>query len=147
MRVSEWSALFFLAAGLLSIYAAPDWRGLLLLAALVVTYRQRRLIAVDPGIKRVALLVLAYILLFTILSTEWGRSAKGSYDMMRGMLVFFVAYLLGVKLGDPRQFLAFTASVVVLILASFLVPWDYEGGFRFYGFHENTNNSAVTLVV
>ena len=147
VRVSEWLVLFFLAAGLLSIYAAPDWRGLLLLAALIVTWRQRRLITVDPGIKRVALLVLAYILLFTILSTEWGRSAKGAYDMMRGMLVFFVAYLLGMKLGDPRQFLAFTISVVVLILSSFLVPWDYEAGFRFYGFHENPNNSAVALVV
>ena len=147
VRVSEWLVLFFLAAGLLSIYAAPDWRGLLLLAALIVTWRQRGLITVDPGIKRVAIFILAYILVFTILSTEWGRSAKGAYDMMRGMLVFFVAYLLGMKLGDPRQFLAFTTLVVVLILSSFLVPWDYEAGARFYGFHENPNNSAVTLVV
>ena len=147
VQVSEWLVLFFLAAGLLSIYVAPDWRGLLLLAALIVTYRQRKRIAVDPGMKRVALLVLAYILLFTILSTDWERSAKGAYDMMRGMLVFFVAYLLGVKLGDPRQFLVFTASVVVLIFASFLAPWDYEGGFHFYGYHANPNNSAVTLVV
>lgn len=143
----QWLIFISVVASVLSIYVPYGARDPLLLLALIVCYRERRLISIDVDLKYVAVLFLAYIVIFTLLSTEWGRSVKGAYDMVRGLLVFFVGYLLGVKLKDPVKFFIFTLLVVVMILASFYLPQTYGEGKLFYGYHVNPNNTAVALTV
>lgn len=143
----DWLAMLILTASVLSIYVPYGLRDPLLFLALVAAYRERHLIRVGVGMKYAALLMVAYILVFTVVSTDVGRSAKGAYDMLRGMLVFFVGYVLAVKLEDPRKFAGFTAIVTVSILLAFLLPQQYEQVYAFYGYHVNPNNTAVALVI
>ncbi|HEY9198155.1 MAG TPA: O-antigen ligase family protein [Gammaproteobacteria bacterium] len=100
----------------------------------------------DAGIKRIAIAMLIYILLFTLLSTEMGRSAKGAYDMLRGMLAFYVGYVLAVKLGDAQKYGLLTVGALVLLAGNFLFPRVLPG-IEFYGYFENPNNSAVAIVI
>lgn len=143
----QWLIFVSIVASALSIYVPYDVRDPLLLIALIWSYRERHLISIDAGLKYVAVLMLAYIVIFTVLSTEWGRSLKGAYDMARGILVFFIGYILGVKLQDPEKFIIFTLLVVVMILASFYLPQSYGEGKLFYGYHVNPNNAAVALTI
>lgn len=153
MARNVWSARLLDRGGVLVLLAfvfalyLPGWgRDLLFLLALGVAYRERHLLHVDAGIKRIAIAMLVYILLFTVLSTEAGRSAKGAYDMLRGMLAFYVGYLLAVKLGDVHKYGMMTVAAVVLLAGNFLFPQEqFEIGF--YGYFENPNNSAVAIVV
>lgn len=146
-RHAEWLVLFVLTAAVLSIYVPYNLRDPLLFVGLLAVYRERHLIRVDAGLKHVVLLVLAYAVIFTVISTDPARSAKGAYDMARGMLVFFVGYLLASKLQDSSRFIAFTAMVVVVILLAFLLPQKTGHGETFYGYHLNPNNTAVSLAV
>jgi len=146
-RHAEWLVLFVLTAAVLSIYVPYNLRDPLLFVGLLAAYRERHLIRVDAGLKHVVLLVLAYAVIFTVISTDPARSAKGAYDMARGMLVFFVGYLLASKLQDSSRFIAFTAMVVVVILLAFLLPQQTGQGEIFYGYHPNPNNTAVSLVI
>lgn len=140
----EWLVFILLAAPIFAIYLPSKFRSVLLFVALILAYRERHLIRVDRGLVQIAVLMLAYLLLFTLVSTEWERSVKGAYDMIRGTLMFFVAYLLALKLDDPRKFLLLTVTATALILASFAFP---QRAGAFYGYHLNPNNVAVTLTV
>ncbi len=145
-QTAGWVLHLILVAFVFSLYMPGVARDILYLAALGVVYSERHLLQVDVGIKRIAYMMLGYIFLFTVLSTDYGRSAKGAYDMLRGLLVFYVGYLLGLKLEDEHKFAALTVGALILLLGNFAFPND-EFVFPFYGYFENPNNSAVAITI
>lgn len=141
-----WASFASLAASILSLYVPFGLRDLFFLVALVFVYRERSVFDVGPGLKCIAIMLVAYIVVFSIFSADSGRSAKGAYDMLRGVLMFFVGYLLAHKLADAKMALAFVVAVLGAILGGFAFP-QYHEMEPFFGYHENPNNSAVTFVV
>lgn len=146
LRAINWGSYLVLVAFVFSLYLPGVARDVLFLAALAVTYRERDLLKVDAGLKRIGYAMLIYILLFTVLSTDHGRSAKGAYDMLRGMLVFYVGYLLAIKLEAPQRFALLTVGAFVFLVGNFAFSHD-EFVFPFYGYFENPNNSAVVIII
>lgn len=142
----DWGGALILIAAVFSLYMPGDARDVLFFLALIIVYRGRQCFELDRGIKRIAYAMLIYMVLFTVISTDTGRSAKGAYDMFRGMLAFFVGYLLAIKLGDERKFGLMTIGAVVLLLGNFAFPQD-EFVFPFYGYFVNPNNSAVAIIM
>lgn len=146
LQAIDWGAQLLLIAFVFSLYMPGSARDLLYFVALGLVYRERHLLKFDAGIKRVAYALLIYILLFTVLSTDHGRSAKGAYDMLRGILVFHIGYLLAIKLDDARKFSLLTIGAVALLAGNFAFP-HHQFVFPFYGYFENPNNSAVAIII
>ena len=112
-----------------------------LLAAIVVLAMEWKRIEIDAELKRVLVLFVVYLLVFTALSADHGRSLKGSYDILRGLLHFPIALLLAQYAKDRDVAILLNVSVTGLLLAQFLYPQT-----EFYGFYVNPNNVAVMLV-
>lgn len=123
----------------------PKGGTLLLLPVLLLAYVQRAQFRIDPELKRVGLGFIIYVLVFSIVSSDPSRSAKGAYDILRGLLVFFPAVWLGTRLTTEDRW----QSIALLIALSFsLVNFafpDIGGNQAFYGFYDNPNNVAVAL--
>lgn len=112
-----------------------------LLAAVLVIAVEWKRIEVDAELKRILVLFVAYLIVFSVLSADHSRSLKGSYDILRG-LVFFPVGLLLARYGRSTDVsILLAVSVTGLILAQFLYPRE-----SFFGFYLNPNNVAVTLV-
>lgn len=144
--ISAYGKTLLLVAAMLVLYMPHGLRDVLFFIALVIAYRQRDEIQIDAGLKNIFWLFIGYIFLFTVLSSDIKLSAKGLYDMIRGMLFFFPAYILAQRLEDKDQLKVLSLLVVAAILAHFLFGRD-AGEWYFYGYHANSNNSAVTLTV
>lgn len=112
-----------------------------LLAAIVVLAMEWKRIQIDAELKRVLVLFVVYLLAFTALSADHGRSLKGGYDILRGLLHFPIALLLAQYAKDRDVAILLNVSVTGLLLAQFLYPQT-----GFYGFYVNPNNVAVMLV-
>ncbi len=145
-QLMTWGSALVLVAFVFSLYMPGGARDVLLFLSLVVVYRERHLLVMDAGIKRIGYAMLAYILIFTVFSTDIGRSAKGAYDMLRGMLVFFVGYLLAIKLADEKKFALLTVGAAVMLAGNFAFRHEYPG-FDYYGYFDNPNNSAVAIIM
>lgn len=109
-------------------------------AILVLAYEWKR-INVDAELKRILVLLVVYLLAFTILSDDHARSVKGSYDILRGLVFFPVGMLLAQYSQRNDVSLLLKISVTALVLAQFVYPRE-----SFFGFYVNPNNVAVTLV-
>ena len=122
----------------------PEGGTLLLLPALLLVYFQRAVFHIEPELKRIGGLFIAYVVIFAVVSTDPSRSAKGAYDIVRGLLVFFPAVWLGVQLArvQERSFAVFIG--LLFILANLAFP-HVIGEQVFYGYHDNPNNVAVAL--
>lgn len=122
----------------------PEGGTLLLLPALLLAYLRRTEFRIDPELKRIAMLLLLYVVVFSLVSTDPSRSAKGAYDILRGLLVFVPAVWLGTRLatgqGQPLALLIGLAFSLV----NFAFP-VINGNQAFYGYHDNPNNVAVAL--
>lgn len=103
--------------------------------------KERRHLAVDSELKRILMLFLLYLAVFTILSVDQSRSLKGSYDMLRGLVQFPIAVLLAHYARDESVPWLLKLVVAVTIAAQFLFPQQ-----EFFGFYVNPNNIAVMLV-
>lgn len=141
--LAQLSVGFVLAA--LFAVQLPEGGTLLLVPALLLTYLQRSTFQIEPELKRIAALFILFILFFTIVSADLSRAAKGAYDIMRGLLVFFPAVWLGGQLTKacPGKSIAMVIGLF-FVLANFALPGTYYGQ-EHYGFHDNPNNVAVTL--
>ncbi len=114
---------------------------LTLFPAVLVLAAEWKHVQVHPELKRILLLFAAYLLVFTVLTDDYGRSLKGSYDILRGMAHFPIALLLSAYARDQKIAVLIKAAAVLLVLAQFLFPRG-----EFYGFYINPNNNAVMLV-
>ncbi len=112
-----------------------------LFAAIAVLAVDWKRIEIDSELKKVLVLFIIYLLAFTALSADHGRSLKGSYDVLRGLVHFPIALLLAQYARDRAVAVLLYLSVSGLLLAQFLYP---QRGF--FGFYVNPNNVAVTLV-
>lgn len=122
----------------------PQYGTVLLLPALLITWFQRTTFHITTELKRVAVLFALYVVTFSVISTDPARSAKGAYDILRGMLVFLPAVWIGTRLSMgsaqiPALFVSLAFSVV-----NFAFP-VFDGGQTFYGYYDNPNNVAVAL--
>ena len=62
-----------------------------LFAALLVLAVDWKRIEIDGELKRILALFVVYLAVFTALSADHGRSLKGSYDILRGLVHFPIA--------------------------------------------------------
>lgn len=143
---NDWLIFVLLIAPAFAISLPIKGLSMLLIPALVAVYLCRSELQVDRELKLIALLFVGYILVFTFLSQDLSRSAKGAYDMLRALLMFPVALLLGRMLEDPRRHLLFTMTAALLIAGHFFFPQSHFQTY-FHGYHQNPNNVAVNLVV
>lgn len=138
----------YVSAGLilLALFSihVPEGGSLLLLPALLLVYIQRNTLHIESDIVVIGIVFVIYVLFFTFVSADSVRSAKGAYDIFRGLFAFFPALWLGRRLE-----LMSTKSIGLFIGLSFvLVNFAFpglNGEQAFYGFHSNPNNVAVTL--
>lgn len=142
----DWAGTLTLIAFLFALYMPGAARDALFLLALVVAYSERRRLVLDAGIRRIAYAMVIYIVVFTVLSTDAGRSAKGAYDMLRGMLAFFVGYLLALQCVDGRKLAVLTVGALLMLLGNLAFYNPYRE-FGFYGYFPNPNNSAVAIIM
>lgn len=138
----DWLAFLLLIIPVFAIHLPIQGLSTLLIPALVVVYLRRSEWQVDRELKFIALVFVGYVLVFTLLSQDLSRSGKGAYDMLRALLMFPVALLLGRMLDDPRRHLLITVVAALLIAGNFFFPQSH-----FHGYHQNPNNVAVNLVV
>lgn len=134
---------------ILAAFAAlyTPWRAthLLLALALLIAWLRRGEFEVDRRLMVPFYLLVGWMVTFSIVSDDPGRSAKGAYDMVRGGLTFFPALLLGARLRIGKGN-GGVLWVIVAVLLGHLFFYRDSAGFGFFGFHENPNNAAVTLV-
>lgn len=128
-----------------AIYAPWSGDSLLVAAALLVAWLRRDEFEIDRRLMVPVAWLAAWILAFSVVSDDHSRSAKGAYDMVRGSLVFFPALLVGARLRSGTGKSAIVWVLVGLLLAH-LFFYRTGAGLGFFGFHENPNNAAVTLV-
>lgn len=140
----DWGSFCLLVAAVFAVYTPWSIRTPLVVLALLVAWKERSLLTVDPEFKRVMAILAAFIIVFTVVSSDSARSVKGAYDMFRGMLMFFIAYLLAIRIEDPRKHAVLTILASMAILGTFAFPRNHGD---YYGFHINPNNSAVTTTV
>lgn len=112
-----------------------------LFAAIVVLAIDWKRIEIDAELKRILVIFVIYLAAFTALSADHGRSLKGSYDILRGLVHFPIALLLAQYAKDGGVAILLKVSVTGLLLAQFLYPQN-----GFFGFYVNPNNVAVMLV-
>jgi O-antigen ligase len=112
-----------------------------LIAAIVVLAVDWKHIEIDRELKKILALFLVYLAIFSALSADHGRSLKGSYDILRGLVHFPIALLLAQYAKDSGVAILLRVSVTALLLAQLLYPQN-----GFFGFYVNPNNVAVTLV-
>jgi O-antigen ligase len=112
-----------------------------LFAAIVVLAIEWKRIEIDAELKRTVVLFIIYLTAFTVLSADHGRSLKGSYDILRGLLHFPIALLLAQYAKDRGAAILLNTCVTGLLVAQFLFPQT-----GFFGFYVNPNNVAVMLV-
>ncbi|WP_324778946.1 O-antigen ligase family protein [Thiobacillus sedimenti] len=122
----------------------PKYGTVLLLPALLLAWFQRSTFHIAPELKRIAVLFALYVAAFSVISTDPSRSAKGAYDILRGVLVFLPALWLGTRLSSgtpqtPALLVGLAFSVV-----NFAFP-VFDGSQAFYGYYDNPNNVAVAL--
>lgn len=137
------SSLVLVLMAMFSIHL-PEGRTVLLLPALLLVYIQRASIRIEPELRRIGIMFMLYVFFFTVVSADPSRSAKGAYDIARGLLVFFPALWLGMQLARAREKSIAMFVGLVFILANFAFAGVYSGQ-KYYGFHDNPNNVAVTL--
>ncbi len=146
MERSDWLAQLAIGLVLIALFAIqlPEGGALLLVPALLLVYMQRSTFHIEPELKRIGAVFILYVLFFTVVSTDPSRSAKGGYDIVRGLLVFFPAVWLGGQLTKVHGKSIGLSIGLLFILANFAFP-GINGVQEFYGFYDNPNNVAVTL--
>lgn len=122
----------------------PKGGTLLLLPILLLAYIQRSTFHIDSELKWIAALFALFVIVFSTVSTDPTRSAKGAYDILRGLLVFVPAVWLGTRLAKGRE-----QSFALLVgLAFSVVNFAFpviSGNQAFFGYYDNPNNVAVAL--
>jgi O-antigen ligase len=126
----------------LTVYLPGNFGSFLLIPALAVVYLQRKDLPIDREMKLLLGLFLAYLVIFTLLSMNIGRSAKGVYDMVRGLAFFWIALALADRLRQGGGHLWINTLALLFIAGNLLFP-----RIGFFGYYDNPNNNAVALVV
>lgn len=146
MERSDWRAQLSIGLVLIALFAIqlPDGGSLFLLPALLLAYMQRSTFHIESELKWIAAVFVLYLLFFSIVSTDPSRSAKGAYDIMRGLLVFFPALWLGKQLAQTQGRSIALLIGLLFILVNFAFPIA-NGDQTFYGLYDNPNNVAVAL--
>ncbi len=133
--------LVLLMLPVLGLYVPLDALSWTLCGAWWVTWRHRHKLHVDPTVKHIALWLVVYLLFFTVVSEDWRRSAKGTYDVLRGLTLFPLGVLLAGVLRRPPESATFHLAAAALLVGNFA----FDRG-AFYGYHPNANNVAVTVL-
>lgn len=139
---SEFLAAFFIFC-FCSLYL--PWKGtsFLLLPLYGFAWHKRHSYKIEKEVTLLFAALLGYALFFTLVSHVPLLSAKGVYDIGRGMLLFPVGVALSGVLLDKRNWMY--GNWVALLLAAGSLFFPHRLGF--YSYFSNPNNAAVLLVV
>lgn len=130
-----------LVAAILSLYL-PMHLSFLLIPTLYIVIKDRKTFHIGGDLKFIFILFVIYMLIFTLTSYDLQRSVKGSYDMLRGLYLFFVALALAERLKQDRNYILMSLCVTVFIFGNFY----FKRG-HFFGYYANPNNVSVSLVL
>jgi hypothetical protein len=116
----------------------------MLLPLYYFSWQKRKSYEVEEKIKNLFFFYILYLCFFTIFSKVPWLSAKGSYDSIRGLLLFPTGVAFANLVSDEKKWKIVKIIVFILVFGSLFFP-RYQSG-HFYSYYRNPNNAAVLLI-
>ena len=139
-------ASFFLFSLIVSIYLPTNLDGLMTLLVLPVLHAYKDEFIIDRDFKRLAIIFLIFLFIFTITSQNIILSSVSFGRVLRGMLFFLIAQLFLLVNDEDINFLPHSTLLFFAINSNFLFKKQHIiANEYFYGYHDHPNMQSFSL--